>query len=110
MKKKKLWLIAAVILFFVFTFCLYGPLGLYLQNAAELFFSLKDVLMIVICVSVCAAAVLAVLLYALPEKAGMFLLKLLFGISLGMYVQGTLINISYGVLDGNTIPWQHYTK
>ena len=48
----------------------------------------------------------------LPEKAGNFVLKLLFGITLGMYVQGNYLNISYGsgVLDGTKIHWEYYTK
>lgn len=109
--RKDEWLPAlAVAVFFVFTFLFYGPLGLYLQNAEELFFSLKTTLLIVIPVSLFAIALILLLVWILPRRAASFVIRLIFGITLGMYIQGTLININYGgVLDGTSINWGDYS-
>ena len=100
----------AVAVFFVFTFLFYGPLGLYLENAEELWFSLKDTLLVVGVVS--AAVFLFIMIYVglLPEKTLAFFTKLLFGFTLSLYVQGTLMNTNYGgVLNGVAIEWEKYT-
>ena len=100
-----------VICFFVFTVCLYGPFSLYFQNAEEFWFTLKDFSVVVLPVSFIALVTLFLLSIVLPETKKHIWIKLLFGISLAMYIQGNYINISYGsgVLDGSEIVWSDYT-
>lgn len=101
----------AVICFFVFTVCLYGPFSLFFQNAEEFWFTLKDFSIVVLPVSLIVLAILFLLSIVLPETKGHIMIKLLFGITLGMYIQGNYINIRYGsgVLDGSEIVWSEYT-
>ncbi len=108
----RLKLILPIALFCVFTTFLYGPLSLYLPNAQELWFGLETVIGIVLICSVVILAVLLALGVFLPEKGGKIYAMILFGVSLGLYLQGNFININYGsgVLDGSAIRWQDYTK
>ena len=101
----------AVICFFVFTVCLYGPFSLYFQNVGEFWFTLKDFSIVVLPVSLIALTALFLLSIVLPETKGHIMIKLLFGITLGMYIQGNYINIRYGsgVLDGSEIIWSEYS-
>lgn len=108
-KKALLWI--PIALFFSFSVLFYGPLGIYLSNAQELWFSLGTVLKIVGFMALAGLVLLTVLGIVLPEKASAFCAKLLFGVSLALYIQGNYINISYGsgVLDGSEIVWSDYT-
>ena len=53
-----------------------------------------------------------ILFFVLSEKNKYIFYKILFGLALGLYIQGNYINISYGsgVLDGSDIAWDHYTR
>ena len=101
----------AVIFFFVFTVCLYGPFNIFLQNADEFWFSLPMFASAVIPVFLVTTALLLLLSWILPETKHHIIIKLFFGIALAMYIQGNYINISYGtgVLDGTEINWNEYT-
>lgn len=107
-EKMLLWI--PIVSFFVFSVLFYGPLGIYLSNAEELWFNLWTVLKIVGVVSVSAFIILTLLGLFTPKKTSNFLAKLLFGVSLALYIQGNFINISYGsgVLDGSEIIWSDY--
>ena len=110
-KKKEIWFILTTVFFFAFTLLFYGPLGLYLANAQELWFDLKMVLKIVLFTSLVAMAILIPVL-VFTKKTGLLITKILLGITLGLYIQGTYINIKYGtgVADGSSIDWKNYTK
>ena len=113
MKERKLNLITGLIIsiFFAFTVLFYGPLSQYLSNAQELWFSLNDVLRVILPVSLITVAAAAVFFAAVPPKAGRFMLKLFFGVSLAFYVQGNYLRSSYGtgVMDGTAVDWSKYT-
>ena len=108
--KKKLAYSAPIVLFCVFTFLFYGPISLYLPNAEELWFGLGELMKVVGIVSIAALLAGTIFFLILPESAGGFFRKLLFGIALGLYIQGNFINNSYGsgVLDGSEIDWSAY--
>ena len=106
-KRFSLVLLAAT-LFLTFTVVLYGPLSLFLGNAEDFWFSIKDVYHVVIPLFVVLSVALVLIGCVLPEKARRIYIKLLFGVALALYVQGTYINIDYGVLDGREIDWSQY--
>lgn len=93
--------------FLAFTFCVFGPLQMYITNADEFFFSIGDIWWI------CAIAFLT--LTALTTAAGLLLKGglretygcLLWGIALGLYIQGNFIITDYGAMDGRT-DWSAY--
>ena len=100
-----------IILFFVLTVLLFGPLGLFLSNAEEFWFSLTDLLKVIIPVSLAVIVVFTILFLLLPRKAARIAGMLLLGISIGCYLQGHFLNISYGtgLLDGTPVDWNEYT-
>ena len=100
-----------IIIFVAFTCLFYGPLSMYLPNAEELWFDLGILLRTIIPFSIFAIVLMELFFIILPEKAGSFFRKLLFGVALGFYIQGNWININYGsgVLDGSEIDWSKYT-
>lgn len=101
----------AVVAFFVFTVCLYGPYSIFLPNAEELWFTLSTFTQIVIPISVTVFLLLCILCIIVPDEKHHIFTKLFFGLALAMYIQGNYINISYGgaVQDGTEIIWSDYT-
>lgn len=101
----------AIVIFFVFTVCLYGPFSIFFPNAEELWFSLSMVTGIVLPVSLATFVILLLLSLIVPDDKLHLFTKLFFGLSLAMYIQGNYINISYGggVQDGTEIIWSNYT-
>lgn len=97
--------------FFAFTLLAFGPLSLYVGGNDEMWFSFRSLLLPVSVVSLIGFIVMT-LVISLPKgiihKA---LCCLIFGISLGLYIQCGFFNISYGsgVLDGSQIAWKDYT-
>ena len=96
-------------LFLTFTLCLYGPIKLFIGNSEDFWFSMKELLVVVIPVFLTVTAVLLLVGCMLSEKARGTYTKILFGLAMGLYLQGTYINANYGVLDGTEIDWSQYT-
>ena len=102
---------AIISAFFTFTLLVYGPLSLYVTGNDEMWFSFRSLLSPVLLISVCGFVVMTLLL-SLPKGAiHKLLCCLIFGVSLGLYIQCSFFNISYGsgVLDGSQIAWKDYT-
>ena len=97
--------------FFTFTLLVYGPLSLYVTGNDEMWFSFRSLLSPVIVVSLIGLVVMTALLSLVPRTIHKLLCCLVFGISLGLYIQCSFFNISYGsgVLDGSQIAWKDYT-
>ena len=96
--------------FFAMTLLVYGPLSLYVNGNDEMWFSFRSLLLPVTVVSLLGFALMTGIL-SLP-KGGIhkLLCCLVFGVSLGLYIQCGFFNISYGsgVLDGSQIAWKDY--
>lgn len=107
----RLALSASVAAFFVYTFFLYAPIKLYIENKDVLWFDFDATLTVSLIVS--AVALLLITLFAtIPKRfihAGVCCL--LFALALGLFIQGNFLNIDYGsgVLDGSEIAWKDYT-
>ncbi len=108
-KRNDIKIILPVILFFIFTMCIFGPLELYFTNIDSLWFSATDVIISIILPSALVFIIICGLYIFLDEKYKMNFIVLIFSIALGLYIQGNFMNINYGVLDGNNIPWEKYT-
>ena len=102
---------AAVAAFFTSTLLIFAPLSLYVSGNDEMWFSFRSLLSPVFVVSLIGMIVMTALL-SLPKRAiHKVLCCLVFGVSLGLYIQCGFFNISYGsgVLDGSQIAWKDYT-
>ena len=102
---------ALVAAFFTSTLLVYGPLSLYVNGNDEMWFSFRSLLSPVIVVSLIGLTVMTLLLSLAPRGIHKLLCCLVFGLSLGLYIQCGFFNISYGsgVLDGSQIAWKDYT-
>ena len=100
----------AVAVFFSFTVLFYGPLSQFLSNYEELWFTLGDVLKVILPVSLLAVGIAVLFFWLIPPKFSGFFLKLFFGVSLAFYIQGNYLRSSYGngVMDGSAIKWSDY--
>ena len=107
--KNKLKYGLVLALFFVFTVFFYGPTGIYLANADELRFGLGVVIKVSLIVSLVTFVLITVFSLIVPKKLFKWYMLLVFGVTLGFYVQGNYINHDYGVLDGSNIDWGDYT-
>lgn len=97
--------------FFCFTLLVFGPLSLYVTGNDEMWFSFRS-LMVPVIVVASAGMILMALILSLPKGAiHKLLCCLVFGVTLGLYIQCGFFNISYGsgVLDGSQIAWKDYT-
>lgn len=93
----------------VFTFVLFGPCEIYLQNMQEMPFPFLDLLpMLLLTGGGLLAALLAVLLL-LRGKVFNFAVSLLFAGTLAGYLQGNFLNLDHGSLDGNAVQWTQYS-
>ena len=107
--KRRLAFSAVVSAALAFTLCFFGPLDLFFNNYEEVWFHLHDIIGGVVCTAliVFAAATLAGTL--LRGKLHSIYVALLFGGTLGLWVQGSFMNINYGILDGTDVNWGAYT-
>lgn len=101
----------SVSVFFVYTFLLYAPLKLYIENKDVLWFNFDATLTVSLIISAIALVILT-LVCTIPKRfihAGVCCL--LFALALGLFIQGNFLNIDYGsgVFDGSEIAWKDYT-
>lgn len=99
-----------VSLFNAVTFGIFGPLGIYLTNTKEFWFSIGDVWWIVLLGGVILFLVFFCMSFIFKGRGREIFVCLIFGASFGFYIQGNWINIDYGLLDGKNIDWSKYTN
>jgi len=92
------------------TFFIFVPIDIYLRNSNEFWFSLSDIILMLLFCFAAATLLLYALAYLLKGKAKTFFVCLLMGVTLGLFLQSYIINIDYGVLDGRQIDWSSYRK
>lgn len=90
------------------TFGICGPIQLYLTNMSELWFSIGDIGWMCLLCGVLLFIVALGIGILLPKRATNYYGAVLFGISLGLYLQGNFVPTDYGVLDGREINWDDY--
>lgn len=85
-----------------------GPIQLYLMNMSELWFSIGDIGWICLLCGAMLFAILSGIGLLLPDGIVDYYIAVLFGISIGLYIQGNFVPTDYGVLDGREIHWDDY--
>lgn len=97
-------------LFFAFSLCFFTPLDMMYSNSADFWFDPG--------MAWGSFALLAFAVFALLTGAGLLLrgrlfnlyLSLLAGAALCLYLQGSFLNRSYGLLDGQMVQWERYAS
>lgn len=105
--------IAAITSFLLaFTLCVFGPLELYLTNVEELWFTIGSIVPIVLAVFIIMFALSTFIGTVTRGKIHAWIICLIFGVAIALYIQGNFMNIDYGVesLNGSEIEWSNYTK
>ena len=92
----------------VFTFILFGPCEIYLQNMQEMPFPFLTLVPVLLLTGGLAFAALLAVLLLLRGKVFNLAVSLLFAGTLAGYLQGNLLNIDHGSLDGNAVNWQAF--
>jgi len=95
---------------FSFTFFFFGVIEIYYSNYKEFWFSLNDLLLIAGVTFVCVWALLTFIFMFLPKKIKGYAVAIIFGLGVGVYIQGNFMVVNYGTLDGNEIAWMDYDK
>lgn len=107
--KIRLFLALLTSLAFSFTFFVFGPYELYITNMAYMTFTIdKLILPMALCGGFVFLITFAVLIVT-QGKVFNTLISVLFGITLAGYLQGNILNIDHGALDGSAIDWAAFT-
>jgi len=88
----------------------FGPLEVFLSNRRALWFSLDVVLITITIISIVAILLISAILYVLPEKLNKYAIATLFGIGIGIFVQGHFLQADYGILDGREVQWHLFRR
>jgi len=92
----------------VFTFLLFGPCEIYLQNMQEMPFPFLTLVPSLLLAGGAALALLLTALLLLRGKVFNFAVSALFAGTLAGYLQGNFLNLNHGSLDGNAVDWQAF--
>lgn len=112
LERKEDRLLLSVAVFTASFFFLFGPLQMYLSNISELWFSFSDTLISCFIGFAIAMVVLTLLGALLCFWKVPFYCYLLFiwGIGLALYLQGNLVPMKGGILNGADVNWNAYQK
>lgn len=92
-----------------FTLFIFAPVDQYLSNAGEFWFSLGDIAGWLALFAFGAFAVITLLSAFLPPKASVAFRAAVYACSFMAYIQGNLLVIDYGTLNGQEIDWAAHT-
>lgn len=95
-----------VILTFIFNILIFGPTEIYYTNKNELWFEINDFLPIAIFFAMALFVILYLIATLLKSKKRDVFLRIIFALSLGLYIQGNFLNFGYKSLDGEKTVWR----
>ena len=109
---KQRFILGGLVSFFLtFTVLLYGPLNLYVEGAADLWFKFSSLILPTIIIFAIGFVVMLFITALPPKRVHKILCALAFGCGLAVFLQNSFLNISYseGGLNGSEIPWGNFT-
>ena len=107
-KERPLLLSMLCSVLFAFTLAVYAPMETYFATASELWFGVDALWLGMLLAFIAALGISLGVCALLRGKARLIVNGLLFGLSLGLYVQATFLNKDFGVLNGAAIDWSVY--
>ena len=93
----------------VFTLFVFAPIDLYLAFQAELWFPLTCLLRWLLVFGAVSFLIITFLSAFLPQKLSVAFRSAVYACSFLAYLQGNLLIIDYGELDGRAVNWSAYT-
>ena len=97
-----------VTLLFAFTFCMAGPIGLYLGNTKEFWFSLWQMIPAITITFLLVWVFLTGVICFFRNYVFCLVLLVLFGASIALYIEGNYLVQDYGLLNGAAIEWDSF--
>lgn len=86
------------------------PLEVYIKNASQLWFGIKDIVKFFLADTIRFLGILfLVYIICWYRKTRFLYLSLLLGLLFGIFLQSYVISIDYGLFDGHIIKWEDYT-
>lgn len=107
--KARLALAALTSFAFVFTYFIFAPIDLTVQNLRFLHFGLNVVVNQFVLLGVVLFFALTLILLLFKGKLFDLFICFIFSFTLCSYIQGNFLNTDLGTLDGSNIIWNHYT-
>ena len=92
-----------------FTLFVFAPVDLYLSSADEFWFTLKDLSRWLGILALGTFVLTTLLAWLLPRKLSVAFRAAVYACSFLAWIQGNLLVINYGTLDGSLIDWSAYT-
>ena len=92
-----------------FTLFVFAPVDLFLSSSEEFWFSLGDLARWLGIFALATFAAVTLLAWLLPRKLSVAFRAAVYACSFLAWLQGNLLVINYGTLDGNLIDWSAYT-
>lgn len=97
-------------LLLAFTLCVFAPVDLYCSNADEFWFSLGDLAPGLLLAALGIFLLVTAAAVFLPARASVAFRAVVYAVSFLAYLQGNLLLIDYGTLNGRQIDWSAYTS
>ena len=91
------------------TLFIFAPVDLYLTSAEDLWFPLTIILPWLLVLALAAFVIIVLLSVFLPPKLSVAFRAAVYAGSFLLYLQGNLLVINYGTLNGDAINWSAYT-
>ncbi len=91
------------------TLFIFAPVDLYLTSAEDLWFGLEDILPWLVLLALAAFLLVTLLSRLLPQKLSVAFRAAVYAGSFLLYLQGNLLVIDYGTLNGDEVNWSAYT-
>jgi len=92
-----------------FTFLVFAPIEMIIRNSMALWFTWYDVIKILLVVFVTCVIVLCIIGLLLTEKLRRYYVAMIWGLGMALYIQGNLMPVDYGILDGRSVAWEEFT-
>ncbi|ADI00969.1 sulfatase [Syntrophothermus lipocalidus DSM 12680] len=92
----------------VLTVFIYGPINLYAGNSKELWFPFSFIASKFILSGVGVFLLFSIICVSMPWEKGKWLVALVFGIAVALYIEGTYLPIEYINLNGAPTEWEKY--
>ena len=91
------------------TLFVFAPVDLFLSSAEEFWFSLTDLSRWLGILALASFVLITLLAWLLPRKLSVAFRAVIYAVSFLAWIQGNLLMIQYGTLDGSLIDWSAYT-
>ena len=99
-----------LILTFALTVGIFVPLEIYIKNSDQLWFDLPDILKFFLLDVIEYFGFLLLIYIGCRGKINKIIyLSVLFGVTLGIFLQSYIIGLDYGTFDGHEIEWNNFT-